>query len=67
MGLFSNILGFLKVKFTGGYFGYQARSSPFEGDAWENDIVRGIIDAIATHAAKGQVCGNCTCYCGCVH
>lgn len=55
MGLFSNILGFLKVKFTGGYFGYQARSSPFEGDAWENDIVRGIIDAIATHAAKGQV------------
>lgn len=55
MGLFSNILGFLKVKFTGGYFGYQAKSSPFEGDAWDNDIVRGIIDAIATHAAKGQV------------
>ena len=55
MGLFSNILGLLKVKFTGGYFGYQARSSPFTGDAWENDIIRGIIDTIATHAAKGRV------------
>lgn len=55
MGLFSNILGYLKVKFSGGYFGFQARSSPFTGDAWESDIVRGIIDTIATHAAKGRV------------
>jgi len=55
MGLFSNILGKLKLKFTGGYFGFQARSSPFSGEVWDSDIVRGIIDTIATHAAKGQI------------
>lgn len=55
MGLFKNILGKLKIRLAGGYYGYQARSSPFEGDAWEHDIVRGIVDAIATHASKGQV------------
>lgn len=55
MGLFGNILGKLRIRLTGGYYGYQARSSPFEGDAWEHDIVRGIVDAIATHASKGQI------------
>lgn len=55
MGLFSKLFGKIKMVFSAGYYGYPARSSPFDRDAWEHDIVRGIVDAIATHAAKGQV------------
>lgn len=56
MGLFDKVLSKFKTRFTGGsYFGYLARSSPFDKEAWEHDIVRGIVDAIATHAAKGKL------------
>ena len=55
MGLFSNLFAKIRLVFGNSYYGYQARSSPFVGDAWDNDIVRGIVDCIATHAAKGQV------------
>ena len=55
MGLFSNIWNAIKVRYTTGYWGYQARSSPYNGDAWEHDIIRGIVDAIATHASKGRI------------
>lgn len=55
MGLFSNLFGKIRVVFGNGYYGYQARSAPWLADAWEHDIVRGIVDCIATHAAKGQL------------
>lgn len=55
MGLFDKILSKFKVKFSGSYYGYLARSSPFDKEAWEHDIVRGIVDAIATHASKGRL------------
>lgn len=55
MGLFGSILSKIKIKRISGYFGYLARSSPFEGEIWDNDLARAIIDTIATHAAKGKL------------
>lgn len=55
MGLFNSIFSKIKVKQVSGYFGYWARSSPFEGEIWDNDLARAIIDTIATHAAKGKL------------
>lgn len=52
MGLFSNLFGFLKVRYT--YGGAYARSKPFSKDAYEQETVRGIIDCIATHTAKAE-------------
>lgn len=55
MGLFQSIFNKIKIKRVSGYFGYWARSSPFEGEIWDNDLARAIIDTIATHAAKGKL------------
>lgn len=55
MGLFGQILSKIKIKRVSGYFGYLARTSPFEGEIWDNDLARAIIDTIATHAAKGKL------------
>lgn len=55
MGIFNNFFKKVKTVFANSYFGYQARSSPWTADAWEHDIVRGIVDCIATHAAKGML------------
>lgn len=55
MGIFNNLFKKVKTVFANSYFGYQARSSPWTADAWEHDIVRGIVDCIATHAAKGML------------
>ena len=55
MGIFNNLFKKVKTVFANSYFGYQARSAPWTADAWEHDIVRGIVDCIATHAAKGML------------
>lgn len=55
MGLFEAIFNKIKINRVSGYFGYWARSSPFEGEIWDNDLARAIIDTIATHAAKGKL------------
>lgn len=55
MGLFESIFSKIKSIRVSGYFGYWARSSPFEGEIWDNDLARAIIDTIATHAAKGKL------------
>ncbi len=55
MGIFNNLFKKVKTVFANSYFGYQARSSSWTADAWEHDIVRGIVDCIATHAAKGML------------
>lgn len=55
MGIFNNLFKKVKTVFANSYFGYQARSPSWTADAWEHDIVRGIVDCIATHAAKGML------------
>lgn len=55
MGLIS-FLQKIRVKIIPGYYSSnQARSSPFNLDAWEHDTFRATVDAIATHGAKGKV------------
>ena len=53
MGLFSKLFSNVKVKWRG-YFGYQTSSAPFDREAWYHDTFRATVDAIASHAAKGQ-------------
>lgn len=53
MGLFSNFLKSITAKVSG-YYGYRAKSSPWSSEVYEQETVRAIVDAIATHAAKGQ-------------
>lgn len=53
MGLLSNFFKSIKVQGSG-YYGYRARSMPWSREVYEQETVRAIIDAIATHAAKGQ-------------
>lgn len=55
MGIFNKILGNLKAKVAEYYLGFQTQSAPFSGEAWDQDIFRGAVDCIATHAAKGQI------------
>lgn len=55
MGLLDKFLEKIKPVLTGNYYGYQARSSPFNGEAWDQDIFRATVDCIATHGAKGMV------------
>ena len=54
MGLLNKFIDKFKTTITGYYYGEQSRSAPFSGEAWEQDIFRGAVDCIATHAAKGQ-------------
>lgn len=53
MGLFSNIFGRLKKRFVPTYTA-KARLGRFDRDVWDYDVTRATIDAIASHAAKGQ-------------
>lgn len=53
MGLFSNFFSNIKVKWRS-YFGYQTSSAPFDREAWYHDTFRATVDAIASHASKGQ-------------
>lgn len=56
MGIFSNVFKKIKLIFSTSFYDYQtAKSAPWSADAWEHDIVRGIVDCIATHAAKGKL------------
>ena len=51
------LLNFIKKKwlYNTSYAGIQARSAPYDKTAWEYDIFRATVDAIATHAAKGMI------------
>lgn len=53
MGIFSSFMKVLKVA-TGGFFGFQTRSAPFDREAWYHDTFRATVDAIASHGAKGE-------------
>lgn len=56
MGILSNLISKFQAKVVSGFFGnWQTRSSPFNGEAWDNDVFRATVDAIASHAAKGQI------------
>lgn len=53
MGLLDKLIGFFgKVRYV--YNGSVSRSAPFSKEAYEQEIVRAIIDCIATHAAKAE-------------
>lgn len=54
MGLFSNIIDKFKLRTVEQYFGSSSKSTPYSGEAWDQDIFRATVDCIATHAAKGQ-------------
>ena len=53
MGLFSNFMKSLRIR-LGGYIGFQARSAPFDREAWYHDTFRATVDAIASHGSKGK-------------
>lgn len=56
MGLIDKFFDKIRpVLIASGFYGYQARSAPFRGDAWDQDVFRGVVDCIASHAAKGTV------------
>lgn len=54
MGIFSGFMNAIRLRLAPAYFGYSAKSAPWTREAYEQETVRAIIDAIATHAAKGQ-------------
>lgn len=54
MGFFKDVFKKIRVKFSS-YWGYQTTSAPFDKEAWYHDTFRATVDAIASHAAKGQV------------
>ncbi|MCM1192905.1 MAG: phage portal protein [Butyrivibrio sp.] len=53
MGFFTNLMKNLRTK-MGRYIGFQARSVPFDREAWYHDTFRATVDAIASHGAKGK-------------
>lgn len=54
MGFFTNLFKKLKIKGFVTYGGYQSQSAPFDKEAWYHDTFRATVDAIASHASKGQ-------------
>ncbi|SEA49679.1 phage portal protein, HK97 family [Eubacterium aggregans] len=54
MGILSSFLNSIRARFGSAYYGYGARSAPWNREIYEQETVRAIIDAIATHAAKGM-------------
>lgn len=52
MGLLEKLFGFVKIRYV--YGGSTSRSAPFNKEAYEQEVVRSIIDCIATHAAKAE-------------
>lgn len=53
MGLFDKFFKKVKIRWNN-FLGYQNTSAPFDKEAWYHDTFRATVDAIATHAAKGQ-------------
>ncbi|MCM1057899.1 MAG: phage portal protein [Firmicutes bacterium] len=53
MGFFSNLMKNMRIK-MGCYLGFQAKSAPFDREAWYHDTFRATVDAIASHGAKGK-------------
>lgn len=54
MGFFADLAGLFRPMKTKMYLGPGARSRPWTKEVWEQETVRGIIDCIATHAAKAK-------------
>ena len=52
MGLLDKLFGFTKIRYV--YGGSSSRSAPFGQEAYEQEVVRAVIDCIATHAAKAE-------------
>lgn len=52
MGLLDKLFGFVKIRYV--YGNSPSRSAPFNKEAYEQDVVRAVIDCIATHAAKAE-------------
>lgn len=52
MGLLDKLFGFTKIRYI--YGGSSSRSAPFNKEAYEQEVVRAVIDCIATHAAKAE-------------
>ena len=52
MGLLDKLFGFTKIRYV--YGGSSSRSAPFSQEAYEQEVVRAVIDCIATHAAKAE-------------
>lgn len=52
MGLLSKFFTNIKLRYV--YGSRSTRSAPFNGEAYEHETVRAIIDCIATHAAKAD-------------
>jgi HK97 family phage portal protein len=52
MGLLSKLFGSINIRYIFG--GVSARSAPFSREAYEQEVVRAVIDCIATHAAKAE-------------
>lgn len=52
MGFFSSFMRSIRTK-MGGIIGFQARSAPFDREAWYHDTFRATVDAIASHGSKG--------------
>ena len=52
MGLFDKLFGKVQVSYI--YSGSSARSAPYDKEAYENEVVRAVIDCIATHCAKAD-------------
>ncbi len=52
MGLLDKLFGFSRVNLV--FAGGSSKSAPFNKEAYRQDIVRSVIDCIATHAAKAE-------------
>lgn len=52
MGLLEKLFGFVRIRYV--YGGSSSRSAPFDKAAYEQEVVRSIIDCIATHSAKAE-------------
>ena len=52
MGLLDKLFGMSKVRYVAG--GSYSRSAPFNKEAYEQEVVRSVIDCIATHTAKAE-------------
>lgn len=52
MGFFNKLFGKVRVRYY--YGGTSARASPYSKDLYEQEIVRAVIDCIASHAAKSD-------------
>lgn len=55
MNILSSIFNkFITQKVGVRIYGGSSISSPWTGDMWEHDVMRAVVDTVATHAAKGR-------------